>query len=622
MKTSKSIQRWGILGIAVLLLAVLGILWGQRSEKDVSVDSAQRPAPDEPETALPKASFAELQWRVGSSQQYQVRFDSTMQMNAAGADGMQAIRVQMTCLMDLQTLEVSDQNALVGMRLSAVDLRVGGDTDPLTNEALTEPFRVRYAVGGFPEAFAFPVGVTAKHRSMLENLVRTFQVTMENEETWVAKESNASGAYEATYLRTAPLRVEKNKMHFIDLSSASMAAGDKITSTEDIQIDPQRDWIATMTVDEVLRTTGQGGLGMEITNRATLSLQSTAHPAPSETWRFVAAAAPPETEVIRPILQISPQEAHQQILAALPELDSATEGRITWIHRLGDLLRVDDSLPPMLLEEMKTQPFSDRTRADLYLAMELAGTESVQAVLVSVIEDTDWSTQDAIRAIVALAGVNRPSGETVAALWDTVESVPSNENRDQLVSTATLALGSLGNAMNAADDPDYPELRERLLVGARAVTESDSYTEQRTNYIHAMGNTGDASLAGDVVPFLDDETPSIRRAAALSLGRLGTNPVADELMTHLNHENSSQVRGAIAESLVNWTTPSASAMASIRDAVRTEPDEHTKYNMARFLGTNLEGFPENRAVLEDLMRTEPSKRIRRSVAETLATASK
>jgi len=59
-------------------------------------------------------------------------------------------------------------------------------------------------------------------------------------------------------------------------------------------------------------------------------------------------------------------------------------------------------------------------------------------------------------------------------------------------------------------------------------------------------------------------------------------------------------------------------MASIRAAVRAEPDENIRYNMARFLGVNLDKLPENRPVLQDLLRAEQSKRIRQSVANMLA----
>ena len=59
-------------------------------------------------------------------------------------------------------------------------------------------------------------------------------------------------------------------------------------------------------------------------------------------------------------------------------------------------------------------------------------------------------------------------------------------------------------------------------------------------------------------------------------------------------------------------------MASNRAAVRGEPDENLRYNMARFLCANLDEFPENRPVLQDLLRTEQSKRIRQSVANMLS----
>lgn len=617
MKKIKAINRWRMLTGFVLLLA-MAVVWGLRNEKDDS-STPVKPQPSVDNAATPSNdAIPGLRWQAGSSQQYQVTFDSAMRMESIAGGGSQTIRVKMTCLLDMHTLEIIDRGALVGMQLSAVELRVNGQADPQTNTALATPFRVRFTAQGVPESFEFPADVTAKHRSMLEKLVQTFQVTMEDGSTWVAQESNASGVYEATYRQTGPGQLEKIKSHVYPLSSGSMLAGAAIDSMESIRIDPQHDWIAAMNVDEILRTQDHGRLTLEVTNLATIKLQSTVPAVTSDSWNFIAAAAPPETEAATPVPDMTAQEARRQILVVLPELDTATESRTAWIHRLRDLLRVDASLPAILLEEMKTQPFSDRTRADLYLALELAGTDSAQAALVAVVEDAGWSTRDGMRAIVALAGVNRPSADTLSVLWETAESVPTSDDGQHLANTATLALGSLGNSMNAKGDPEYPALRERLLNGALSSTGSDVYLVKRTNYVHALGNTGDASLAEDVVIFLDDDAPSVRRAAALSLGTLGTDPAAEELMAHLGQEKSSQVRGAIAQSLVKWTTPSAAAMASISTAVRAEPDENTRYNMARFLGANLDAFPENKAILRDLLRTEQSKRIRQNVAESLA----
>lgn len=119
------------------------------------------------------------------------------------------------------------------------------------------------------------------------------------------------------------------------------------------------------------------------------------------------------------------------------------------------------------------------------------------------------------------------------------------------------------------------------------------------------------------MPFLDDSSPEVRSAAARTLGRLGTDQVAEVLMESLAQESSNQVRGSIAEALVSWEQPTSTAIASVRKTIRDEPNEKVRYNMARLLGRSLEKYPENRPVLEGLLSTEPSNRIRQEVADLL-----
>jgi HEAT repeat protein len=277
---------------------------------------------------------------------------------------------------------------------------------------------------------------------------------------------------------------------------------------------------------------------------------------------------------------------------------------------LRDLLRVDGSLPGLLVAQLKTGEFNDRTRADLYLALELAGTVEAQTALSSVVSDDSWSVRDGMRAIVALGGMQNPSSETLDVLWDTVEY---NE-RKELASTATFALGALGNGMNAEQNTEYAYLRERLVSGATSNVDS----EQRVNFVHALGNTQDETLGDDVALMLEDKDPIIRRAAAQSLALLNTDQHAEELMSHFAKETNNQVRGAMVETLVNWSDPPASAVKTIRNAVSTEVHENTRFQMARFLGANLEKFPENKPILQNLLRVEQSKRVRENIAETLA----
>ena len=49
-------------------------------------------------------------------------------------------------------------------------------------------------------------------------------------------------------------------------------------------------------------------------------------------------------------------------------------------------------------------------------------------------------------------------------------------------------------------------------------------------------------------------------------------------------------------------------------------DENARLNMARVLGENMKTFPENKKPLQELLRTDKSKRIRQYIAEIFVAA--
>ena len=597
-----------------LLLAVLAlgsfILLGLWFSTPTDKEQAASEQPDASAITSPLSML----WHSGIAQRYRVLSESSMQMQAT-VNGSSSIRVYIQGELDTLTLEADADQALVGMQLSSIELKINDTVDAATNRALGVPFRVRFSANGMPLTFEFPAEVISEHRSILENLVRTFQLSLDSGDSWVTQESNGSGAYEAAYHRTGPAQFEKSKRRF-NAPAAGMISWTEMYSTESIRIEAGRDWIVSMSVDETMRSDGQGGPAMSVSNHATLELQAGAQLAVTpDLWRFETASPVVDSAVTlnRAVPDITPEQARTKILATIPELDAAKQGRLAFIHRLRDLLLVDESLPAVLLDVLRTEQLDDRTRADLYLALELAGTESAQAALVGVITDSSWSLKDGMRAIVAMGGIKQPAAESISALWDTAQSGYGDE-RQRMASAAAFALGSVGNTMREADDPDYASLRSSLLSSSTSASD----VIQQSNLITALGNTNDPTLASEVVVFLNDSEPAIRRAAALSLGTLGTDQVADILMSHYRDEENGYVRGAIAESLQSWTQPTDSAMAMFRQAVRTEADERTRYNIANLLAENLEKFPENEAALREIMRKESSKRIRQKVAEALA----
>lgn len=600
--------RWLLPAVLALVgIVVLAQWYSASTDKD--------PQPLTQTTAAVDTALLEMQWLYGVAQRYQVLSESSMQMQAT-VQGPSSIHVHVQGLLDTLTLETGGDEVLVGMRLSSVELKINDTMDADTNRALGAPFRVRFAANGMPLAFEFPAEVNQQNRGILENLVRMFQVSLDSGDTWVVNETNGSGTYEAAYKRTGPAQIEKTKRQF-NTAAAGMISWSELSSTENFRIEADRNWIAEMNVQETMRTDGQGGPSMSVSNHATLELLPGAQLALSpDLWRFDAAAAAAGAASVagRSVPDITPEEARRQILATVPDLDAAKQGRLSLIHRLRDLVRVDATLPAVILDILKTQELDDRTRADLYLVLEQAGTESAQAALVEVIIDDSWSLKDGMRAIVAMGGVKQPTTESISALWEMAQYSAGDE-RQRMANSAAFALGSIGNTMNKADDPEYANIRSSLLSNAMG---SGDVT-QRSNYITALGNTHDPSLANEVAPLLDDADPAIRRATALSLGSLGTDQVADRLVSHYSAEDNGYVRGAIAESLQSWTEPTDSAMAMFRQTVRTETDESTRYNIAVLLGENLDKFPENETVLREIMRTEPSKRIRQKVAEALST---
>lgn len=580
-----------------------------------------------PTTSAPAAdtTMATLRWQVGTTQRYTLRTDSSMRMSTANdATGAATTRVQMQAALNMLTLSRSEGSALVGLQFDEVQLRINGQRDAELEAALSTPFRVRYSAQGTPQAFEFAAALTRQHQSMIENMVRTFQVTLrDGEQAWAAEEQGTSGAYVAQYRRTGPLQLSKSKGRF-DAPTTGMLAGATLSSQEVIRLDPRRDWLASMTVEETLRSGDGDRLAVTITNHAALALQPSAR-AGLDAGRFAFAAVPaataaPDRAASQPLPKLSVASARAEILARIQSLDTHRPQRAQHLRRLGDLIRVDRQMPGVIVEALRTDALNDDTRAELFLALEMAGTVHAQSALAAVAQDPSWSVADQSRAIVALGGVDRPDAQAIDALWSLAAQVGDTVDAAKLAGDATFALGRIASSLRRAQDPAYPDLQQRLLAGATSGGGSRSADQQRANHLLAIGNMGDPSLTDPVAGLLADASPVVRRAAAQALGALATDAAADRMMAQFSAEPNGPVRGAIADALRHWSTPTPQAMQTLRAALTREPDERARHGIAVLLGSQLAQHPENAAALRQLLRTEPSKRIRQAVADALASA--
>jgi hypothetical protein len=568
----------------------------------------------------PEAHVSGLRWQAGCAQQYGFLIDSSVVMGTHGAEHPDAFVQTVQGVLEMRTLEVDPEGATVGVRLSPVEFRVAGAADPATDRALSAPFRVRFTRAGQPVSFEFSEPLDATLRGLIEEVVRTFQVELRDERTWFAEERNGSGTYAARYVRGAGSRIEKEKTRYLPASTAGQPSPqmDVLVSTATFEIVAHHDWLARMTVDETLRMQERSGLSARVTTHASLELLPSGAPASLTgpgAWDFPARQPLLDSEAT-PRTRVASGRTPEQLAEALGDgllaLDAATDGRGVLIQRLVDLLLEDPELAFRLLDLLDAQEWQDRTRASVFHVFERAGTAQAQQALCQGFAAGGWSQMDGNRALIALGGVANPTPEAIASLWSTARLRFSPETSDH-ASTAALALGSLGSRLYGEASDRYRELRDGLVGAAFGARDA----RERAVLLMALGNTGDPSLGREVVPYLEDEDPRVRQAVAKALGRLGTDSVAEELLQRFRREESSHVRATIASSLSAWEAPSDAAMSTMRESILSEKDEAARLQMAKFLGRNLDGFPENRSTLQAMLGSETSKSIRIYLGETL-----
>lgn len=591
------------IAVAGLALAVLGGgWWALRSGAVVPV-------------ALPTATASLPTWRAGTTQRYALVVLANVRLGGGAASHAEPVVQDLRGELLFRTLAIGPDAISVGLQLDPITLLVGGVGDPAVARALATPFRASFARDGRVLGCEFPAGVDAGHAAMLEEVLRTFQVSVQGAAAWTSDEEHASGRYLAGYVRDADGTLRRTKQRYVSAAAdAPLVQVDAAAAT--VHLDPDVDWIAGMEVEERL-SARDAGMAFAVHTRASLTLLpaavAVAAAADAAAWTF-AAAERGEVATALPAMrdELSAAERAAQLRAMLGELDGTQDGRVVWIHRLRDLVRLDDRVAALLLAELQQGEWSDRTRADVFLALELGATPSAQAELARVGGDGAWPHQDRLRALIALGGVPQLGESGRSALWALARDRSSAASGD-VANTALLALGAGAASLAATDPAAAAALRDGLLAEAWGASEPG----HRATVLLALANAGDASAAPELLPFLDDAAPAVRRAAVQAVFRIG-GCESHDLAARLPGERSGAVRAAIAEGLAAGAGAAASpvAFAIARDTVAGEVDERTRLELVRFLGRDV-ADPATVETLRRLLAGERSDRVRRALGEIL-----
>jgi len=599
-------------GAAVLVLAVAGLLL--RPQTDTP---SAGPGP-----AAPPSGFA---WTVGATQSYRLLVTTRIRMPLPGAAAPESFVQEISGVLHLKVFEADEASVRLGFQLSPVTYTIGGAPDPGIEAGLSAPFLAVFERGGRPSDFSFPEALERQQRIILEEIARTFQLVFADaadetdgpSRTWTVSEEHATGRYLAYYQAQRDGGLRKKKTLYtevrVPLQSSDPSEKPKIhlkKSSIAFLLKPGVSWLSEAKVEEDLVVTVGNQRMTESLMEAELQLVSTSPDAqvglfgeasPQEMLAAFSATAGAEEEGA----QLSTAAARKRLTDLVTRIggEPSLEKRLKHRTRLEELLRQHPELAYELIESIEAPGVSKDADATLLHALERAGTPEAQAALVMVMEDVSLTQLNRSRSIVALGGVENATDEAIQALLLTYSNSPNS----LLSNTSLLAVGAIGRDLKTTAPQRAGGVRGNL---SQSLAQANG-AEELGIALKAMGNMGDPSLAGDIVPYVDDPSPYVRSAAAWALSSVGAEGVVEKLTERLAVEEEGPVRSELVAALDGLGDQQLDALTTVHGMILDEPDPTTRYRMARYLGGNLDAYPQGLEPLTELAVSDPSIRIRK-----------
>lgn len=565
-----------------------------------------------------------LRWRRSDRRAYALRIDTKVRMVLSGAaDATVEHSVEGT--LHLRVCDVRPDVVRLGFQLSPARLSVDGVSDAEHSARLAAPFRAELAPNGRVRRFEFSDALAAHERALLEESIRVFQCVVPSaaEERWRTVERHGTGKYIAEYSRVGPNRCRKQKIEYRrPVDPAKPQTVEIGRSVAIFALSVRGSWLQSAQVVEELTPR------IDAANETPSRLRATLRPADPEPaialfreeWSFDGREAASARLEAAPAMagpataeRAEASEADiEQVRAVLRALAAAEGKNLHLVHELRDLLLRFPELATEALALLALPEMSDGGLAAVLHAFELAGTPQSQVALCTLMDGRRRAYPTRLRAIVALAGLARPTPETLAKLWNRFRDRTSAESAD-LSNTAVLALGSLGDELRRSDPDAWAAQRDRIL----AVLRTAGNAETAATVLKAVANTRDGLLTSEAAHYLVAPAANVRAAAAQAVGALGGAGALDALTTRLAAETDARVRASLAAGLGKLDRASARTFSVVHAAARRERDEKARYALARYLGERLDEYPAARETLAEILQAARSTRTRKYLASLL-----
>jgi hypothetical protein len=177
---------------------------------------------------------------------------------------------------------------------------------------------------------------------------------------------------------------------------------------------------------------------------------------------------------------------------------------------------------------------------------------------------------------------------------------------------ALLSLGALGDA-------DHPNkaTSERIVRELTSQLAASNEPSQTIVALQAIGNSGNAAAIDAVYPYLHASDDAVRVNALESLRRMNDPRASTLLMQSFEEDTSTAMRSAALRSLANMPA-NDQTMSWGRSALATGLSTPNLAQMAGWLGSQAEHFPENEKALRLLLAENPPFEVKKSILKYVA----
>lgn len=560
-----------------------------------------------------------------------VRYDPSVLLSSESSDSdFKVTKQDFKGNLSLLALEKGRSDTLLAAQFSDLTDQTGSQQ---MRDSLSRIFQFRLAADCTYSGFQFHPKVTQKEQALLVHLLQEYQVALprtSTDSTWVRQEVDSIGSYVATYRlrgRHNTLHLRKEKSSYKTLAAHDPQGKMKaniLLSRAEATFEKGSSWISGFTSRQGTELLF-GGI-LFIKSEGSFELRALTSPVTSiDLWnlsgplkglvRFQPHQKEPTPSTNKRFVTTYPKKnvTGRSLKAILKEFEkllssSDPNERNRGLSLLVQYLRQETNGPDLLTASIKKGDISENHHSTLFLALQLADTTNANNALAKTLPDSGHTPMNRMRSAIAMQDLTNPTTDVIDSLLVQMKGRPAREanNPDEyhVSRTATLALGTL------AKNSDSPETSSPIHKELVAALHGEQEVGETALYLEAIGNTKEASLSPDVAPYLSNDSPITRAAAASALGSL-PDPSSQNLLTNqYRKERSPNVRLEIMTSLNKQAELSNDSVGMVQQSISKEKDPLVRNQMIRLLGPRAASNPD---IIRTLAKTAKKETRRENI---------